>query len=106
MDSDSGSDRCDRHRGRGFDELVFDGQASASTYTGTTGFVEVFRQSTRPLRTTGEAATGPIAKTTLLVPDSSGFTRRSEVGYPRASYSASKEATIEEAKILVYEVIP
>lgn len=108
MDSDSGKviDAIDSEGG--VDEVVYDASSKRIYYTGTTGFVEVYKQiDADRYERVGKVATGAIAKTSLLVPELNRF------------YSAvpkhiiltppipeSKEATIEEAKILVYEVLP
>ena len=108
MDSDSGKviDAIDTEGG--VDEVVFDAPSKRIYYTGTTGFVEVFKQvDADHYERLGKAATGPIAKTTLLVPE----LKRFYAAIPKLiilvpPIPQSKEATIEEAKILVYEVIP
>jgi hypothetical protein len=108
MDSDSGKviDAIDTEGG--VDELVFDVPSKRIYYTGTTGFVEVFKQvDADHYERLGKAATGPIAKTTLLVPE----LKRFYAAIPKLvilvpPIPQSKEATIEEAKILVYDVIP
>jgi len=82
-------------------------QASASTH-GDDRLVEVFRQvDADHYERLGRAATGPIAKTTLLVPELKRFYAAiPKLVILRASYSAIEGSTIEEAKILVYDVIP
>src|SRR5229473_208064 len=92
----------------GVDEVVFDVPSKRIYYTGTTGFVEVFKQiDADHYDRLGKVATGPIAKTTLLVPE----LKRFYAAIPKLvilvpPIPQSKEATIEEAKILVYDVIP
>src|SRR5467141_4292541 len=108
MDSDTGKviDAIDTEGG--VDEVVFDVPSKRIYYTGTTGFVEVFKQvDADHYERLGRAATGPIAKTTLLVPE----LKRFYAAIPRLvilvpPIPQSKEATIEEAKILVYDVMP
>jgi len=92
----------------GVDEVEWEPHARRIYYTGTTGFVEVFKQiDADHYQSLGKAATGAIAKTSLLCPELNRF------------YSAvpkhviltppvpeSKEATIEDAKVMVYEVLP
>ncbi len=107
MDSDSGKviDAIDTEGG--VDEVVFDVQSKRIYYTGTTGFVEVFKQvDADHYERLGRVATGPIAKTTLLVPE----LKRFYAAVPKLvilvpPIPQSKEATIEEAKILVYDVV-
>ncbi len=87
---------------------MFDVPSKRIYYTGTTGFVEVFKQiDADHYDRLGRVATGPIAKTTLLVPE----LKRFYAAIPKLvilvpPIPQSKEATIEEAKILVYDVIP
>ncbi len=108
MDSDSGKviDAIDTEGG--VDEVVFDAPSKRIYYTGTTGFVEVFKQvDADHYERLGRVATGPIAKTTLLVPE----LKRFYAAIPKLvilvpPIPQSKEATIEEAKILVYDVMP
>jgi DNA-binding beta-propeller fold protein YncE len=108
MDSDTGKviDAIDTEGG--VDEVVFDVPSKRIYYTGTTGFVEVFKQvDADHYDRLGRVATGPIAKTTLLVPE----LKRFYAAVPKLviltpPIPQSKEATIEDAKILVYDVIP
>jgi len=108
MDSDTGKviDAIDTEGG--VDEVVFDVPSKRIYYTGTTGYVEVFKQvDADHYDRLGRAATGPIAKTTLLVPE----LKRFYAAIPKLvilvpPIPQSKEATIEDAKILVYEVAP
>jgi DNA-binding beta-propeller fold protein YncE len=108
MDADSGKviDAIDTEGG--VDEVEWEPNSRRIYYTGTTGFIEVFKQiDADHYQSLGKVATGAIAKTSLLVPEFSRF------------YSAipkhiiltppvpqAKEATIEDAKINVYEVLP
>jgi DNA-binding beta-propeller fold protein YncE len=108
MDADSGKviDAIDTEGG--VDEVVFDAPSKRIYYTGTTGFVEVFKQlDADHYQSIGKAPTGAIAKTSLLVPE----LKRFYVAVPRhviltPPIPESKEATIEEAKLLVFEVVP
>jgi DNA-binding beta-propeller fold protein YncE len=108
MDADAGKviDAIDTEGG--VDEVVFDAPSKRIYYTGTTGFVEVFKQvDADHYERLGKVATGPIAKTTLLVPE----LKRFYAAVPKLvilvpPIPQSKEATIEEAKILVYDVMP
>lgn len=108
MDADTGRviDAIDTEGG--VDEVVFDAPSKRIYYTGTTGFVEVFKQvDADHYERLGKVATGPIAKTTLLVPE----LKRFYAAVPKLvilvpPIPQSKEATIEEAKILVYDVMP
>ena len=107
MDSDSGKviDAIDSEGG--VDEVEFEPASKRIYYTGTTGFVEVFKQlDPDHYERLGKAATGAIAKTALLVPE----LKRFYVAVPRhiiltPPIPQSKEASIEDAKILIYEVL-
>jgi DNA-binding beta-propeller fold protein YncE len=108
MDADSGKviDAIDTEGG--VDEIEWEPKSKRIYYTGTTGFIDVFKQTDADhYEHLGRVATGAIAKTSLLVPELSRF------------YSAvpkhviltppipqAKEATIEDARINVYEVLP
>lgn len=108
MDSDTGKviDAIDSEGG--VDEVEYEPKSQRIYYTGTTGFVEVFKQTDADhYERLGKVATGPIAKTSLLVPE----LKRFYAAIPKhiilvPPIPQSKEATIEEAKILVYEVEP
>ena len=107
MDADSGKviDAIDTEGG--VDEVEWEPKSRRIYYTGTTGFVEVFKQiDADHYQSLGKAATGAIAKTSLLVPELNRF------------YSAvpkhiiltppvpqAKEATVEDAQVMVYEVL-
>lgn len=107
MDADTGRviDAIDTEGG--VDELVFDVPSKRIYYTGTTGYVEVFKQiDADHYERVGKAATGAIAKTTLLVPE----LKRFYAAVPKhiiltPPVPQAKEATIEDAKIMVYEVM-
>lgn len=108
MDADSGKvvDAIDTEGG--VDEVEWEPKSRRIYYTGTTGFIEVFKQiDADHYQSLGKVETGAIAKTSLLVPELSRF------------YSAipkhiiltppipqTKEATIEDARINVYEILP
>jgi DNA-binding beta-propeller fold protein YncE len=108
MDSDSGKviDAVDTEGG--VDEVVFDVPSKRVYFTGTTGFVDVFKQiDADHYERLGKVATGPIAKTTLLVPELNRF----YAAVPKLvilvpPIPQSKEATIEGAKIMVYDLVP
>ncbi len=108
MDADNGKviDAIDTEGG--VDEVEWEPKTRRIYYTGTTGFIEIFKQlDADHYQSIGKAPTGAIAKTSLLVPELNRF------------YSAvpkhiiitppvpqTKEATIEDAHINVYEVLP
>jgi hypothetical protein len=108
MDADTGKviDAIDTEGG--VDEVVFDSPSKRIYYTGTTGSVAVFKQiDADHYQLLGNVPTGPIAKTTLLVPE----LKRFYAAVPKhiilvPPIPQSKEATIVEAKILVYDVVP
>lgn len=108
MDSDTGKviDAIDTEGG--VDEVVFDAPSGRVYYTGTTGFVEVFKQiDADHYERLGRVPTGPIAKTSLLVPEMNRF----YAAIPKhvilvPPIPQSKEATIQDAQILVYEIVP
>jgi DNA-binding beta-propeller fold protein YncE len=108
MDSDTGKviDAIDTEGG--VDEVVYDVPSKRVYYTGTTGYIDVFKQvDADHYQRLGRAPTGAIAKTSLLVPE----LKRFYVAVPKhviltPPIPESKEATIEEAKILVFEVMP
>jgi len=108
MDSESGKviDAIDTEGG--VDEVQFEPTSKRIYYTGTTGFVEVFKQTDADhYERLGKVTTGAIAKTTLLVPE----LKRFYAAVPKhiiltPPIPQSKEATIEDAKIIVYEVVP
>ena len=76
--------------------------------TGTTGFVDVFKElDADHSELVGKVPTGAIAKTSLLVPELNRFysaVPKHVIWTP--PIPESKEATIEDAKILVYDVVP
>jgi DNA-binding beta-propeller fold protein YncE len=108
MDSDTGKviDAIDTEGG--VDEVVYDAPSKRVYYTGTTGYIDVFKQvDADHYQRLGMAPTGAIAKTSLFVPE----LKRFYVAVPKhviltPPIPESKEATIEEAKILVFEVLP
>jgi hypothetical protein len=107
MDSDTGKviDAIDTEGG--VDEVEYEPASRRVYYTGTTGFVEVFKQiDADHYERLGRVPTGPIAKTSLLVPEMKRF----YAAIPKhiilvPPIPQSKEATIEDAKILVYEIV-
>ncbi len=90
----------------GVDEVVYDSPTQRVYFTGTTGGVDVFKQvDPDHYERLGLVASSPIAKTSILVPELNGF----YVIAPKhviltPPVPESTEATIEDAKILVYEV--
>jgi hypothetical protein len=108
MDSDTGRviDAIDTEGG--VDEVVYDAPSKRVYYTGTTGFVEVFRQiDADHYERLGKAPTGWIAKTSLLVPE----LKRFYAAVPKhiiltPPIPQEKEAAVEDAKILVFELAP
>ena len=107
MDSDTGKviDAIDTEGG--VDEVEYDAPSGRVYYTGTTGFVEVFKQvDADHYDRLGRVPTGPIAKTSLLVPEMNRF----YAAIPKhvilvPPIPQSKEATIVDAQILVYEIV-
>jgi len=107
MDSDTGKviDAIDTEGG--VDEVEYDAPSGRVYYTGTTGFVEVFKQTDADhYERLGRVPTGPIAKTSLLVPEMKRF----YAAIPKLvilvpPIPQSKEATIVDAQILVYDVV-
>jgi DNA-binding beta-propeller fold protein YncE len=107
MDSDTGKviDVIDTEGG--VDEVVYEPASQRVYYTGTTGFVEVFKQIDGDhYERLGRVPTGPIAKTSLLVPEMKRF----YAAIPKhvilvPPIPQSKEATIEDATIKVYEIV-
>jgi hypothetical protein len=108
MDSDTGKviDAIDTEGG--VDEVEYEPASHRVYYTGTTGFVEVFKQiDADHYERLGRVPTGPIAKTSLLVPE----LKRFYAAIPKhvilvPPIPQSKEATIEDATIKVYEIVP
>jgi DNA-binding beta-propeller fold protein YncE len=107
MDSDTGKviDAIDTEGG--VDEVEYDAPSGRVYYTGTTGFVEVFKQiDADHYERLGRVPTGPIAKTSLLVPEMKRF----YAAIPKhvilvPPIPQSKEATVVDAQILVYEIV-
>jgi DNA-binding beta-propeller fold protein YncE len=107
MDSDTGKviDAIDTEGG--VDEVEYEPASHRVYYTGTTGFVEVFKQiDADHYERLGRVPTGPIAKTSLLVPEMKRF----YAAIPKhvilvPPIPQSKEATIEDATIKVYEIV-
>jgi hypothetical protein len=92
----------------GVDEVVLDQPSKRVYYTGSDGYVEVFKQVDGDhYDSLGQVPTGPIAKTTLLVPE----LKRFYAAIPKLviltpPVPQSKEATIVDAQVKVYDVIP
>jgi len=92
----------------GVDEVEYDPASQRVYFTGTTGNVEVFKQvDPDHYESLGLVPTAAIAKTSILVPDLKRFyaiVPKHVILTP--PIPESKEATIEDAKVLVYEVEP
>ena len=92
----------------GVDEVEWEPKTRRIYYTGTTGFVEVFKQiDADHYQSLGKVATGALAKTSLLSPELNRFF----AAIPKhviltPPVPESKEATIEDAHVMVYEVLP
>jgi hypothetical protein len=92
----------------GVDEVVWEPHTRRIYYTGTTGFVEVFKQiDADHYQSLGKVATGVLAKTSLLSPELNRF----YAAIPKhiiltPPVPQSKEASIEDAHVMVYEVLP
>jgi DNA-binding beta-propeller fold protein YncE len=108
MDSDSGKviDAIDTEGG--VDEVVYDAPSKRVYYTGTTGNVAVFKQlDADHYQLLGNVPTGPLAKTSLLVPQMKRFysaVPKHVILVP--PIPQEKEATVVDAKILVFDVLP
>jgi len=108
MDADTGKviDVLDSEGG--VDELVYDAPSQRVYFTGTTGAIDVFKQvDPDHYERIGLVPSGAIAKTSLLVPEMKRF----YAAVPKhviliPPIPESKEAIIEDARILVYEVLP
>jgi DNA-binding beta-propeller fold protein YncE len=92
----------------GVDEVVWEPKTRRIYYTGTTGFVEVFKQiDADHYQSLGKVETGALAKTSLLSPELNRF----YAAIPKhviltPPVPQSKEATIEDAHVMVYDVLP
>ena len=92
----------------GVDEVVWELHTRRIYYTGTTGFVEVFKQiDADHYQSLGKVATGVLAKTSLLSPELNRF----YAAIPKhviltPPVPQAKEASIEDAHVMVYEVLP
>ncbi len=92
----------------GVDEVQYDPASQRVYFTGTTGGVDVFKQvDPDHYERIGFAPSSPIAKTSILVPE----LKRFYVIAPKhviltPPIPESVEATVEDAKVLVYEVEP
>jgi hypothetical protein len=108
MDADRGTVIGSFDTEGGSDEVEYDAASKRIYLTGTTGAVDVFKQiDADHYERLGLIPTGAIAKTSLLVRE----LKRFYVAVPKhviltPPIPESKEATVEEAKILVYEVMP
>jgi DNA-binding beta-propeller fold protein YncE len=108
MDSESGRIIQALDSEGGVDEIQYDPQSRRIYFTGTTGGVDVFRQiDPDHYERIATVPTSPIAKTSILVPE----LKRFYVIVPKhvvltPPVPQEKEVTIEEAKVLVFEVLP
>jgi hypothetical protein len=108
MDADNGTNLQAIDSEGGVDEVQYDPASQRVYFTGTTGGVEVFKQvDPDHYERLGVVPSGAIAKTSILVPE----LKRFYVIVPKhviltPPIPESTEATIEDAKILVYEVEP
>ena len=108
MDTETGNVIQSLDSEGGADELEYDAASARIYFTGTTGAVDVFKQADPDhYQLLGKVPTGAIAKTSLLVPE----LKRFYVGVPKhviltPPIPQSKEETVEDAKILVFEVTP
>lgn len=108
MDSDTGKVIQALDSVGGADEIVYDPPSQRIYLAGTTGFVDVFKQvDPDHYQLLGKVPTGALAKTALLVPE----LKRFYVAVPKhiiltPPIPQSREATIEEAKLLVFDVVP
>lgn len=108
MDSDTGKVTNAIDTEGGVDEVVYDAPTKRVYYTGTTGSVAVFKQiDADHYESLGNVPTGPIAKTSLFVPEMKRFysaVPKHVILVP--PIPAEKEKTVVDAKILVFEVLP
>jgi DNA-binding beta-propeller fold protein YncE len=108
MDADTGKVIVSLDTEGGVDEVEYDTSSKRVYVTGTTGGVDVFKQiDPDHYARLGLVPSGAIAKTSLLVREMKRF----YVAVPKhiiltPPIPESKEATIDEAKILVYDVTP
>jgi hypothetical protein len=108
MDADTGKEIDSIDTEGGADEVVYDAPSKRVYFTGTTGGVDVFKQvDADHYERLALVPSGLIAKTSLLVPELHRF----YVIVPKhviltPPVPQSKEAYIEDAKLLVYEVMP
>ena len=108
MDADTGKVIASLDTEGGADEVEYDASSKRVYLTGTTGGVDVFKQiDPDHYERLGLVPSGAIAKTSLLVREMNRF----YVAVPKhviltPPIPESKEATIADAKILVYEVTP
>jgi DNA-binding beta-propeller fold protein YncE len=108
MDADSGKIVQALDAEGGVDEIQYDAESQRVYFTGTTGAVDVFKQvDPDHYELLAEVPTSPIAKTSILVPE----LKRFYVIVPKhivltPPVPQDKEATVEEARILVFEVMP
>jgi hypothetical protein len=108
MDADNGTNILALDSEGGVDEVQYDPASQRVYFTGTTGGADVFKQvDPDHYERLGVVPTGAIAKTSILVPELKRFyaiVPKHVILTP--PIPESTEATIEDAKVLVYEVEP
>ena len=108
MDADNGKVITVLDSEGGVDEVEYEPKSQRVYFTGTTGGVDVFKQvDPDHYQRLALIPTSPIAKTSLLVP----ALKRFYVIVPKhiiltPPIPQDKEATIEDAKVMVFEVLP
>jgi hypothetical protein len=106
MDSDNGKVVQVLDAEGGVDEIQYDAESRRIYFTGTTGAVDVFQQlDADHYKLIANIPTSPIAKTSLLVPE----LKRFYVIVPKhivltPPIPAQNEATVEDARVLVFDV--
>ncbi|HZR31385.1 MAG TPA: hypothetical protein VFA76_05995 [Terriglobales bacterium] len=108
MDADNGKIITVIDSEGGVDEVEYEPKSQRVYFTGTTGGVDVFKQvDADHYQRLALVPTSPIAKTSLLVP----ALKRFYVIVPKhiiltPPIPQEKEASIEDAKVMVFEVLP
>jgi len=108
MDSENGKIVHVLDNEGGADEIEYDAASGRVYFTGTTGAVGVYKQvDADHYELLARVPTSPIAKTSILVPE----LKRFYVVVPKhivltPPVPQDKEASIEDAKIMVFEVLP
>ena len=108
MDADNGKIITVIDTEGGVDEVQYDPASQRVYYTGTTGGVEVFKQQDPDhYQSLGVVSTSPIAKTSIFVPELKRFyaiVPKHIVLTPPVPQD--QEAAVEEARVMVFEVLP